>query len=188
MATGRRMGASDSLVRTKLIEAAGRLIEEEGCAAVTARRLADTVGLKRQIVHYYFRTIEDVFVAVIQREGQDTRQRIASALETGNPLRAIWRLANSAKPKTFELIAKAKRAEAVRAELQRYTEEFHAMSVRALERYLDERQLQLPVAPAAAVTLMVAVSQMIASEEMLEVSSGHDETRSAVEDWLQSIE
>lgn len=54
----RRMAADRSKTRAQLIEAAGRLLSKEGYAAVTARRLAEEMGIKRQTVHYYFSTID----------------------------------------------------------------------------------------------------------------------------------
>ena len=63
--TTRRLGVESSETRAQLIKLAARLIRDEGCAAVTARRLAEDLGLKRQIVHYYFGTIEDLLIVVI---------------------------------------------------------------------------------------------------------------------------
>jgi AcrR family transcriptional regulator len=51
--------------RALLIEAATDLINTEGYAALTARKLAGKVGRKRQIVHYYFRIMDDLLLAVI---------------------------------------------------------------------------------------------------------------------------
>ena len=60
----RRIGAEDSKRRAQLLEAAELLLLEEGYAAVTSRRVAAKAGLKPQLVHYYFRTMDDLFVAV----------------------------------------------------------------------------------------------------------------------------
>ena len=44
---------------------------EEGYAAVTSRRVADAAGLKPQLVHYYFRTMEDLFLEVFRRRAEE---------------------------------------------------------------------------------------------------------------------
>ena len=40
---------------------------EEGYAAVTSRRVAAKANLKPQLVHYYFRTMDDLFLAIHRR-------------------------------------------------------------------------------------------------------------------------
>ena len=46
MASPRRIGAQDSKTRALLLEAAERLMLEEGYPAVTSRRVASKAGLK----------------------------------------------------------------------------------------------------------------------------------------------
>ncbi len=70
MPSGRRIGAPDAKNRGVLLDAAEQLMLEEGYAAVTSRRLADRAGLKPQLVHYYFRTMDDLFLAVFRRRAE----------------------------------------------------------------------------------------------------------------------
>ena len=67
MASARRIGAPEAKNRGVLLDAAEQLLLEEGYAAVTSRRVAEKAGLKPQLVHYYFRTMEDLFLAVFRR-------------------------------------------------------------------------------------------------------------------------
>ena len=71
----RRIGAEDSKTRAQLLDAAERLLLEEGYAAVTSRRVAAKAGLKPQLVHYYFRTMDDLFVAVFRRRADENLAR-----------------------------------------------------------------------------------------------------------------
>ena len=48
---------------------------EEGYAAVTSRRLANKAGLKPQLVHYYFRTMEELFLEVFRRRAEEGSAR-----------------------------------------------------------------------------------------------------------------
>ena len=66
----RRIGAEDSATRAQLLDAAEQLLLEEGYAAVTSRRVAAKAGLKPQLVHYYFRTMDDLFVEVFRRRAE----------------------------------------------------------------------------------------------------------------------
>ena len=70
MASARRIGAPDAKNRSVLIDAAEQLTLEEGYAAVTSRRVAEQAGLKPQLVHYYFRTMEELFLAVFRRRAE----------------------------------------------------------------------------------------------------------------------
>ena len=67
----RRIGAVDSKTRAQLLDAAELLLLEEGYAAVTSRRVAAKAGLKPQLVHYYFRTMDDLFVEVFRRRADE---------------------------------------------------------------------------------------------------------------------
>ena len=71
MDSARRMGAKDSLTRTKLLDAAERLMLEEGYAAVTSRRVGRKAGISSQLVHYYFRTMDDLFLEVFRRRAEE---------------------------------------------------------------------------------------------------------------------
>ena len=65
----RRIGALTSKTRSSLLNAAESLMRESGYAAVTSRRLAAKAGLKPQLVHYYFRTMDDLFLASVPSSG-----------------------------------------------------------------------------------------------------------------------
>lgn len=58
----------DPSVRTLLVEAAARVLSEEGRPAVTARRLATEVGASTQAVYTHFGGMDELF-AEIWREG-----------------------------------------------------------------------------------------------------------------------
>lgn len=58
----------DPRVRLQLVDAAARLLAEEGVGAVTVRRLAAAVGASTQAVYTHFDGVDDV-VAEVWREG-----------------------------------------------------------------------------------------------------------------------
>src|SRR6059058_4508318 len=91
VASGRRIGAPDAKNRGVLLDAAEQLLLEEGYAAVTSRRLAERAGLKPQLVHYYFRTMEDLFLEVFRRRAEEGLGVLKTALAAPQPLWALWR-------------------------------------------------------------------------------------------------
>src|SRR6187399_1014731 len=74
-ASSRRIGAVDSKTRAQLVDAAEALMVEEGYAAVTSRRVAAKAGLKPQLVHYYFRAMDDLYLEVFRRRADENFAR-----------------------------------------------------------------------------------------------------------------
>ncbi len=66
MTAPRRVGAEDSATRLALIQAATEIMLEEGYAAVTSRRVAAKAGVKPPLVHYYFPSMDDLFLAALR--------------------------------------------------------------------------------------------------------------------------
>src|SRR5207248_5704599 len=78
--SARRIGAPNSKTRAQLVDAAEQLLLEEGYAAVTSRRVGARAGLKPQLVHYYFRTMDDLFVEIFRRRADENFARFERAL------------------------------------------------------------------------------------------------------------
>src|SRR6202045_5543486 len=91
MPSGRRIGAPDAKQGGVLLEAAEQLMLEEGYAAVTSRRVAEKAALKPQLVHYYFRTMDDLFLAAFRRRAEEGLAVQAQVLQARQPLWALWR-------------------------------------------------------------------------------------------------
>ena len=138
MVSDRRRGGESSAMRAELIDAAEQLIREEGYPAVTSRTLADKVGLKRQIVHYYFKSMDEVFIAVVRRAAEQMRQEVAKAAASEEPLRALVRLNRDPHGAilSMELHALANRRPAVREEVAKAAEEFRDLQTKILSDIL----------------------------------------------------
>src|SRR6478736_6373374 len=70
MATPRKAKAEDGGTRRRLLEATAQIMHDEGYAGATSRRVAAKAGVRQPLVHYYFPTMDDLFLAVL-REGAD---------------------------------------------------------------------------------------------------------------------
>ena len=103
-----------------------RLLLEEGYAAVTSRRVAARAGLKPQLVHYYFRTMDDLFLEVFRRRAEENLARFDEAIAADGSLRNLWQL--NVDPRgaafTMEFVALANHRKAIRAEIARFAERF----------------------------------------------------------------
>ena len=190
MAT-RRIGTTDSKTRAQLLDAAERQLLEEGYAAVTSRRVGAAADLKPQLVHYYFRTMDDLFVEVFRRRAEENLDRFERALAEGGSLRSIWEL--SADPRgaafTTEFAALANHRKTIRAEIARYAERYRAAQVEAIRRASDlagVSEAELP--PLVGVLLMTGLAQVLALEERLGITAGHAEALAFVDRALRRLE
>ncbi len=184
MVSARRMGLESAKTRAQLIEAAAQIVRDEGYGALTARRLAEMVGLKRQIVHYYFRTIDDLLVAAARHMSDNFHKRFSDALNSNEPLRATLELAIDATAMTYEFVALALRRKAIGDEMKRMVEELRRAETDALARYMQIRGIEPKIPPLVMTFVMRSVAQSLAVEAAIGVSAGHAEARAFVEDWL----
>jgi AcrR family transcriptional regulator len=190
-ASARRIGAPDAKNRSVLLDAAQQLMLEEGYAAVTSRRVAEKAGLKHQLVHYYFRSMDELFSAIFRRRAEVGLERQAEILKSPQPLWALWKFHTKSPDTvlTMEFAALANHRKALRAEIAYYAERFREEQSKAvatvLERYgVDPEELP----PVVALVLMTGVSQVLVIEKALGMSAGHAETVEIVERYLRRLE
>lgn len=189
MVSSRRRGVESSAVRAALIEAAEQLIRDAGYAAVSARNLADRINLKRQIVHYYFHSMDEVFIAVIRQGADKTRRRFQEALISDEPLRTLWEINSDPEQArlTLELNALASRRPAVRAEVRRFAEEFRELQTQVLIHHLEQRGIVPDLKPIVATVLLTSLSQVLSLESAIDVELGHADTLEFVDACLRAF-
>ena len=192
MTTPRRIGAETSKTRVVLLDAAEKLMLEEGYAAVTSRRVAAAAGLKPQLVHYYFRTMDDLFLALFRRRAEQGLERQARAFESEQPLWAVWELSRDPRGNalTMEFMALANHRKEIRAELaasaERYRCELREGLATVFERYGVPAE-ELP--PLVCTILLTSLSRVLVIEhETLGMTTGHAETLAFVEGLLHRLE
>ncbi|MEZ0338802.1 TetR/AcrR family transcriptional regulator [Mycobacterium sp. pV006] len=191
MKSSRRIGAPDAKNRVVLLDAAEQLLLEEGYAAVTSRRVADRAHLKPQLVHYYFRTMEDLFLAVFRRRAEEGLAVLTTALQSPQPLWALWRFSTApeATRLTMEFMGLANHRKALRAEIVYYAERFRQAQNQAIAEALDRHRAEAGEVPPVVWTIFAtAVSQAIVMEKALGIDTGHAETFAFCEEWLRRLE
>ncbi|MGH3676115.1 MAG: TetR/AcrR family transcriptional regulator [Mycobacterium sp.] len=191
MASARRIGAPDAKNRGVLLDAAERLMLDEGYAAVTSRRVAEKAGLKPQLVHYYFRTMDDLFLAVFRRRAEQGLIDQAHALDSPKPLWALWRFGTdpAASRLTMEIMGLANHRKALRAEIAYYAERFRAEQTKAMTTALQRYGVDVSEVPPVVWTVFAtSVSSVIMMEQALGMSAGHAEMLEFCEGWLRRLE
>jgi AcrR family transcriptional regulator len=190
MAPTRRIGSGDSKTRSRLLDAAERLMLEEGYAAVTSRRVGREAGISSQLVHYYFRTMDELFLEMFRRRAEANLDRFERAMERDRSLGSFWDQGNDGRGAaiTIEFVALANHRKAIRSEIAAYAQRFRTMQLAALTSVIDEYDLPDDVGPAAMLLVMTGLSQVMALERALGVTAGHKETTTTIRQWLDRLE
>jgi AcrR family transcriptional regulator len=170
---------------------------EPAQAAEDPRRLvlepavAGGAGVKPQLVHYYFRTMDDLFLEVFRRRARQNIERFAQAMEVHRSLRTVWRFGTDLRGATFnaEFVALANHRKTIRDEIAHYAQRFRDMQLEAITAILDELGIDAATCPpVVALLAMLGVTQVMALEQALGVTTGHAEMLAFVERWLDEIE
>jgi AcrR family transcriptional regulator len=199
MTNGERAAASSSRQDTeqKFLDAAERLLVRVGYAGVTTRALAAEAGANQGLVHYYFGSIEEVMLRVLNRFTERLIARQREMYSADVPFLEKWRTAwrfqeedlAAGYPKIwFELQALAwnrpelaARINAVNAEWRSVLREAFA---RALREYGKEKELPLEAVTAMVVTF--ALGYML--ERLSGIREGHEPLLAWVDGWIESLE
>jgi TetR/AcrR family transcriptional regulator len=191
MEPSRRFGSETSSTRGQLLEAAAVVMANEGYAAVTSRRVAAQAGLNRALVHYYFRTMDDLFIALLRHRTEQALAEQARALQSDQPLWALWDLYRNAAgaPLTMEFVALANHRKAIRAEIAETVGRFRAEELTVLAKAFDRYGVSPDdITPAVAAGLLESVTRFLAAEATLGMSGGHAETVAFVERLIRRLE
>ena len=163
----------------------------EGYAAVSSRRVASEAGVTGALIHYYFPTLDDLFVEVFRRGAERNLERHARALETPQPLRSLWGFSiEPAGTGLFvEFMALANHRKSIRREIASYAKRFRKLQVELLKPRLVEYGIDPAELPAEVILALIgAVSRSIVMENEVGITAGHAETLDFVERWLERFE
>ena len=190
--TLRRIGTSTHKTRTVLLDAAERLMRESGYAAVTSRRLGAKAGLKPQLVHYYFRTMDDLFLALFRRFAAGFLQQQSAVLKAKEPLKALWKLTSHPKGVvlSYEFVALANHRKAIRAEIADFGDQYRDGQAKILAHILEKkkrhRDLRWP--PLVLAVVLDGLARILALEHALGMSKGHAQARAAIGRIIEEVD
>lgn len=177
--------------RAAILDATEQVMREDGYAAVSSRRIAEAAGLKSKLVHYYFGSMDDLFLALYQRVEERHFARHVQALSSPNPLRAAWELL--LETTDTELIAEfralANHRKAILKEIARSAERMRTVQAALLSRGLEAMGVSEEVCPPVVLSvLMAGAARALVSENAIGVSAGHPETLAFIERHLRELE
>lgn len=165
----RRVGNRETPARTALLDATERLLVREGYGSVAARKIAEEAGLQKQLLFYYFPTIDDLVCETFVRACQSFIDGLAIASENARPLRGLWELHSAGNARLFtEFMAMANHNPALHAKVCALTLKTNAMQVKYLGEELAKTSLDLgPVSPRLLLFFIAAITRSMTLEKEL---------------------
>lgn len=181
---------------SRFLDAAEALLIRVGYAGITTRKLAEEAGANQGLIHYYFGSMEELFLRVLERftdrliERQRSMYDSAASypekwreamryLDADRPYQKIWlelQAMSWNRPKYQKRVAKVHAAwcgsmrEAVSAAVSRYSLEQTGLSADAW------------------IALIATVNEGIMLERLAGIDRGHDELLTAIQCWLDGME
>ena len=187
----RRNATEDAPRRNALLDAARQLIIDEGYAAVTARRVAAQAGLKPQLVHYYFESMDELFAQLVRRDAALGRKRLERALHSPQPLRELWALSTDGPTTALstEYLAVAHHRKAIAAEVAAAADAFRRAQYDAFRQALDRYAADIGEMPTGALLLLLeGLGRILVLELNIGATAFHDEAIAVVEKLLMRLE
>ena len=193
MASPRRVGAETSKTRAALLDAAEKVMLDDGYAAVTYRSVASRAGNTAGLVQYYFATLDDLFLALLRRRSEQNHERLLAALESraDDPLRVVWEFSTDETSAALltEFMALANHRKVIQSAILEVTERTRRTQLEAVRRRWDVyRDSSGGLSPEALLFLLHMIPKMILLEESFGMTLAHDELIEHVRRRLDAVE
>jgi AcrR family transcriptional regulator len=180
------------------LDAAERLLIDVGYAGISTRRLAEEAGANAGLVHYYFGSMEEVFVRALERFTDRLIERQQAMYAADIPFIEKWRTAMryldedlaAGYPKVWhELQALGWNRPDIRDRVAQVNGEWREVLREAFGRALDDYGLDPDEYPLEAiVSLVMTFNVGIELERLSGITDGHRELLAWVDGWLERLE
>jgi AcrR family transcriptional regulator len=180
----------DSTTRNALLRATAQIMLEEGYAAATSRRVAAKAGVRPALVHYYFPTMDDLFLDVLRAGAEVNLQRQRQSLSDSEPLHELWH-SNSARASQLwmEFMALANHRKAIRSEIAAYAARFRDMEEAVVTMVMRAHGVDMLAFPPVVMSMIVAsLARILVLEKGLGITRGHAEAQAFIEGYLDRFE
>ena len=174
-----------------LVAATSQIMLEEGYAAATSRRVAAKAGVKPALVHYYFPTMDDLYLAVFRGGAAVYLERQQKALASDRPLHAFWD--TLIEPKDTRLLLEfcglANHRKEIQAEIAAWSDRWREQQITALNFIIREHDVDPDeLSPAGVAVVIASIGRTLILEQGLGSSGGHEEAVALVNRFLDRYE
>ncbi|HEX6228857.1 MAG TPA: helix-turn-helix domain-containing protein [Solirubrobacterales bacterium] len=180
------------------LDAAERLLVQEGAEGISTRRVAREAGQNHGLIHYYFGSVEELLLEVLERFTGRVLERQRAMYATEAPFLEKWRTAigfieedlAAGYPKVWaELEALAWGRPELQERLRRVNDKWRSLLEEVLGQAIEEYGLdETRFSAEALATLVMQFQKGMLNERLLGFDRGHGELLAAIDAWLESIE
>ncbi len=172
------------------LDAAERLLVQDGHAGITTRALASEAGANHGLVHYYFGSMENLLARVLERfTGRLIARQRAMYAASDVPFAEKWRAAmryldadRSYQKIWFELQALAWSRPELRERVAQVNAEWRTVLSEALAEPRERYGIEMPLD--ALVSLVITFNEGIILERLAGIEAGHASLIEWIDDWI----
>jgi AcrR family transcriptional regulator len=178
-------------VEESFLDAAERLLVDVGYAGITTRRLAAEARANHGLVHYYFGSMENLLVRVLERFTDRLIARQRAMYAEPVPFIDKWRQAmryldedREYQKVWYELQALAWNDPELRERVRNVMAEWHAVLTEAFEQARQEHGIDMPLD--ALVSLVASFNEGIILQRLSGLEQGQRALLDWIDEWLES--
>ncbi|WP_422749974.1 TetR/AcrR family transcriptional regulator [Mycobacterium sp. WMMD1722] len=163
---------------------------EEGYAAATSRRVAARAGVKPALVHYYFPSMDDLYLAVLRAGADANLDRQRESMTGPTPLRALWQLNNAQGAQLWmEFMALANHRKTIRSQIADYAQRFRDLEEQAMADAMRAHGVDATRFPPVVMSMIVtSLARVVRLEQGLGITRGHAEAEEFIAGHLARLE
>jgi len=162
-----------------------------GYAGITTRRLAAEAGVNHGLVHYYFGSVENLLVRVLERFTERLTARQRAMYATDIPFIEKWRQAMrylvgddvEYEKIWLELQALAWNRPELREPVARVNDAWRAVLTEAFAEPRERYGIDIPLD--ALVSLVITFNEGVILERAQGITAGHRELLAWIDSWLE---
>jgi AcrR family transcriptional regulator len=180
------------------LDAAERLLVSVGYAEITTRKLAEEAGLNHGLVHYYFGSMPELLLQVLERHTDRLIKRQRDMYAEDKPFIEKWRTAMNFLDEDsadgyakvwYELQAMAWNDAEMRKRVAKVDLAWNQVVTDAIDKAIDEYGLDRRTYPLEAIVALVSTFNLGMHLRMLSgIRTGHSALLKSIDDWLQKLE
>lgn len=183
-------GNASSATRDAIIQATEQLLRDEGYAALTSRNIGSRAGIKPPLIHYYFDSLDELYLTVFRQTAEEGLRRIEEALRSPQPVSGVWGIMSDPAGARFtmEFTALALHRAPIRAEMAAFSDRVRERITEGFEQHFARRKTPAPLPSIIVQMMLVALAAFLTQEKAISIDKGHDLLEESVRDWLATLD
>ncbi len=177
--------------KDKILNAAKTVMAEEGFAAVSSRRVASKAGLKPQLIHYHFDSMDQLLIELFSSLASQVIEKQRAAIASERPLKNLWDLLSDRDMRILleQFLIMSRYNEELQRKLGEFGNIFREDQIRFLSVLMRENELDTAQwTPEFLSILFNALARVIAIEPTYGLNLGIKEAIRTVEYYIDQFD